>query len=107
MAPARADREAKSMGPVYVPSPDIVAREIEGEIVIVPLASGIGDLEDELYTLNETGRAIWKRLNGKKSVEVIVEELSSEFEGSREDIQTDVAGLLDELTKRKMVIKAN
>ena len=45
---------------IYVPSEDVVAREIEGEMIIVPIASGIGDMEDELYTLNETGKAIWK-----------------------------------------------
>jgi hypothetical protein len=33
----------------YVPSEDVVAREIEGELIIVPLAAGIGDMEDELF----------------------------------------------------------
>ena len=47
---------------VYAVSDDVVAREIEGEIIIVPLVAGIGDLEDELFTLNETGKAIWDRL---------------------------------------------
>jgi len=37
---------------VYAVSDDVVAREIEGEIIIVPLVAGIGDLEDELFTLN-------------------------------------------------------
>jgi hypothetical protein len=64
----------------YVPSDDIVAREIEGEIIIVPLVSGIGDMEDKLFTLNETGRAIWYRLDGQKSLKSVVEELSVEFE---------------------------
>ena len=45
---------------MYVPSEDIVAREIEGELIIVPLAAGIGDMEDELFSLNETGREIWE-----------------------------------------------
>ena len=53
------------MDAVYAPSEDVVAREIEGELIIVPLVAGIGDMEDELYTLNETGRAIWDRLDGK------------------------------------------
>jgi hypothetical protein len=44
---------------ICVPSDDVVAREIEGEIVIVPLVAGIGDAGDELYTLNENGQAIW------------------------------------------------
>ena len=52
--------EAKvDLDAIYAPSEDIVAREIEGELIIVPLVSGIGDMEDELYTMNETGRAIW------------------------------------------------
>jgi hypothetical protein len=53
------------LGKVYRPSEDVVVREIEGEVVIVPLTSGIGDLEDELFTLNETGRAIWSRIDGR------------------------------------------
>ena len=93
------------MNHIYVPSMDVVAREIEGEIVIVPLASGIGDLEDELYTLNETGRAIWKRLDGKRTLHAIAEELASEFDASIEEIERDVAGLVDELIRRKMLVE--
>jgi hypothetical protein len=44
---------------VFLPSNDVVAREIEGELIIIPLVANIGDLDEELYTLNETGRAIW------------------------------------------------
>jgi hypothetical protein len=89
---------------VYALSEDIVAREIEGELIIVPLVSGIGDLDDELFTLNETGRAIWDRLDGQKSLRGIVEELSGEFEDPEGEIQKDVIGLVGELLKRKMVV---
>lgn len=90
---------------VYAPSDEIVSREIEGEIIIVPLTSGIGDMEDDLYTLNETGRAIWDRLDGKKTVKEAVEELSSEFEAPFQEIEKDVMGLLEELLKRRMIIE--
>lgn len=43
---------------IYFLSQDVVARDIEGELIIVPLTSGIGDSEDEIFTLNDTGRAI-------------------------------------------------
>lgn len=89
----------------YGPSGDIVAREIEGEVVIVPLTSGVGDMEGELYTLNETGRAIWRKLDGTKKVREIVAELSEEFETPPEVLEADVAGLLAELLKRKMVVE--
>jgi len=89
----------------YIPSEDIVAREIEDELIIVPLISGIGDMEDELYTLNETGRAIWDRLDGKRSLKDIVNELSEKFESPAGEIDKDVIGLVEELLKRRMVVE--
>jgi hypothetical protein len=89
---------------VYVPSEDIVARVIEGELIIVPLVSGIGDMDDELFTLNETGRAIWSRLDGEKSLREIAAELASEFSTAPGVVEQDVLGLIAELVRRKMVI---
>jgi hypothetical protein len=90
----------------YIHSEDVVAREIEGELIIVPLVSGIGDAEDELFTLNETGRAIWKKLDGKKTVKKVIEELSEEFEAPAGEIGKDVVGLVEELLKRRMLVEA-
>jgi hypothetical protein len=89
----------------YGPSEDIVAREIEGEIIIVPLASGVGDIDDELYTLNETGRAIWKKLDGIRPLRAVVNELAGEFDAPLSVIEHDVTGLLGELVKRKMIVE--
>jgi len=89
---------------VYVLSKDIVSREIEGELIIVPLVSGIGDMEDDLFTLNEIGKTIWNRLDGQKNLKNIVEELSAEFEALEGEIEKDVIGLVEELLKRKMVV---
>ena len=92
---------------IYAPSEDIVTREIEGELIIVPLVSGIGDMEDELFTLKETGRAIWEKLDGKKSLKDVAEELSAEFEASSGEIETDVIGLAEELLKRRMLVEVS
>jgi len=92
---------------VYAPSKDIVARNIEGELIIVPLTSGIGDLEDELFTLNDTGKAIWKNLDGKKTVDDIVAALSKEYKSEPGEIKKDVIGLLEELVKRNIIVKKN
>ena len=94
-----------SLDATYVPSEDIVAREIEGELIIVPLVAGIGDMDDELFTLNETGRAIWDKLDGERSLEKVVKELSMEFEASEGEIEKDVMGLVQELLKRRIIIE--
>lgn len=84
-----------------------MAREIEGEIIIVPLTSGIGDADDELFTLNETGRAIWKRLDGKRMLQDVSRELSAEFECPAGEIERDVIGLAEELLKRRIVVEVS
>lgn len=89
---------------ICAPSEDVVAREIEGELIIVPLTSGIGDMEDELYTLNETGKAIWGKLDGARTLSQIASELAAEYSAPAADIERDVLGLATELARRKMVV---
>lgn len=90
----------------YVPSEDVVARVIEGELIIVPLTAGIGDLEDELYTLNETGKAVWDLLDGKMTLKDVAWKLSAEFEAPEGEIERDVLGLVTELYQRRMLVEA-
>ena len=90
---------------IYAKSKDLVEREIEGEIIIVPLTSGIGDLEDELFSLNEVGRDVWARIDGKRCVSEIVNELEEIYEIEREKIAADVLGFLGELEKRKLIVE--
>jgi hypothetical protein len=89
---------------VYFPSADVVVRKIEGETIIIPIVAGIGDLEDDLYTLNETGQAIWEKMDGKKSIQTIISELGAEYNESVELIQKDVVGIIGELARRKIII---
>ena len=97
------DVEAR-LDAVYAPSEDIVARSIEGELIIVPLVAGIGDLEDELYSLNETGKAVWDRLDGKKSMKEVLAELSAEFDAPAGEIERDLIGLVEELLRRRILV---
>lgn len=90
---------------VYTLSEDVVAREIEGELIIVPLVAGMADPDegDALFTLNETGRAVWNKLDGKRTPGEIAAELSREFDDTEGRIRTDVLGLMTELARRKMI----
>ena len=89
---------------VYTVSDNVVAREIEGEIIIVPLVSGIGDLEDELFTLNATGKAIWDKVDGRRRLADIITELAAEYPAPSGEIAADVLGLVAELVRRGMLV---
>jgi len=88
---------------VCIHSEDVVSREIEGELIIVPIASGIGDAEDELYTLNDTGREIWQQLDGKRTVREITADIAAHYNAPVDQITRDVLGLMTELSWRKIV----
>ena len=87
-------------------SDEIVVREIDGEFLLVPLGDGIGDMENELFALNSTGQAIWKKLDGKSSLRQITVALSKEYKASPRLIEGDILGLVRELVKRKILIEA-
>jgi hypothetical protein len=89
---------------VYGVSDEVVAREIAGEIIIVPLGRGIADLEDELFTLNEMGRVIWQKLHGRRSLNEVIEDLKGEWQGDDGEIEADVLGFIAELTRRRILV---
>lgn len=93
---------------VYMVSKDVVARDVQGEFIIIPISSNINmeNYEDAIFTLNNIGKAIWDRLDGQKNIRDIIKELSSDFEGTPEKIENDVIGFIQELLKRNIVVKA-
>jgi hypothetical protein len=101
-----APMEAKAdLNSVYSPSKDVVARDVHGEFIIIPITSGICELDDEIFSLNEAGKAIWSKLDGRKSLKEIAGALASEFDDSAAEIESDVLGLVKELLNRKMLVK--
>jgi hypothetical protein len=89
---------------IYRPSENIVARKIEGEIIIVPLTCSVGEAEDDLYTLNETGKDIWELLNGKLTMKEIVHRLTDLYEAPIAEIEKDVTALVGELLSRGILV---
>ncbi len=89
---------------VYVPSEEVVAREIQGEFIIIPITADAADSEEAIFTMNKTGKAIWDKLDGKNTLDNIAEKLRKEFKAKPEEIEKDVAGFTRELLKRKMIV---
>jgi len=90
----------------YTVSDELISREIEGEIIIVPLNQGIGSLDESLFTLNKTGKIIWDMLDGSKSIEQLIDYLVEKFNASKETIQLDVVEIITNLLDKGLVIKS-
>jgi hypothetical protein len=80
----------------------IVTRTIAHETVIVPVRTGIANL-NAIFTLNDVGSVIWARLDGKTSTADLVEAVTKEHEVSREEATRDVVEFLEALQRRGLV----
>lgn len=90
---------------ILVPSPDVVARRIGEETILVPVVAGIGDADDDLYTLRDIGQEIWGRLDGRLSLADLTEALCEDYEVSSEEALQDVMGFCSELLARKLLVR--
>jgi hypothetical protein len=90
---------------IYGHSPEIIARQIEETIVIVPLISGIGKLDEDLFSLNDTGKLIWEMLDGKSNVRDVIQKISTNYEENVIIIENDVIELLQMLLDKELIIE--
>ena len=84
------------MDRTFTQSQDFVQRDVAGECLLVPLRRQLSD-GNSIFVLNETGAALWRRLDGSRSVQEIMEDLSQEFDVTREQLEQDVPPLIEDL----------
>lgn len=63
---------------VYKKNEDVVTRDIDGELFLLPLIRTRDEI-NALFTLNETASRIWGMLDGKASLGQIKKRLVSEY----------------------------
>ena len=76
--------------PVYRRKAEIVARDIAGERLLVPIRGNLADLQ-QLFSLNPVAAHIWDALDGEKSLEEIRETLLARFDVPPEEAERDLA----------------
>lgn len=92
---------------VFKISEDIIVRKIENEILLIPLVAEIADLENEFITLNKTGKDVFERINGKKTLKEIEIEIARDYGVSQDEIEKDVVGFIKEMYEAKILNKVN
>ena len=78
----------------------VLARRLEQETVLLDLDSG------HYFDLDETGARVWAALAAEESPADLVAAFAEEFDAPRETIAADIAGLLGELERAGLVVRA-
>jgi len=79
-----------------------VSRTIAGDVIIVPVRGGVGDL-DAIFTLNSVGATIWKLIDGGTPIERLAAAVAREYEVSDATAGADVREFVDLLTRKGLL----
>ncbi len=90
---------------IYKQDPAIVARNIAGEMILVPIRQNVGDLES-IYLLNETALFAWQQFDGNHTLADIRNGLTAEFEVDEQQAGQDLLELVSDLERVGAVQKA-
>jgi len=91
---------------VLRPSPDVVARRVAGEYLLVPVRSGAAQM-DYIFTANEIGSVIFQLLDGRRGAKEIAYLVSQQFEVDEERAGADVLVFLGTLLEAGLVTPAD
>lgn len=81
----------------FAKNPDVIARAVENETVLLHLDSGV------YYKLNEVGRAVWDLLDGERDVAALVAAIMKDYDVSAETLTADLQQLFTELEREGLV----
>ena len=89
---------------IYRKDPAIVARQIAGEMILVPIRQNVGDLES-IYLLNETALFAWQMFDGALTLEGIRHQLTQEFDIDEPTAGQDLLELVAHLERVGALVK--
>lgn len=78
-------------------SPQVMARRVADEVVLLDLASG------HYFGLDAVGARAWELLVEGRALPQVVDTLADEYEVTREQLEADLARLLEELRAAGLV----
>ncbi len=87
---------------ILVKSENVVFRKIENEYILVPIVASAADVES-IFNLNETGAAVWERIDGVKKLSEIIEAIKSEYESDGSQVDDDVMAFANEMIEAKLI----
>ena len=79
-----------------------VSREIAGETIVVPICSGVADME-AVYTFNQLGGQLWRLLEERRAPEDLIAWVVQNFDVKPEQAASDVQSFLSDLREIGLV----
>lgn len=84
-----------------VNSPQVINETIDGEAIMINLATGA------YYSLDRVGGDVWTILEQGAAPDDVVTALQAKYDGSTDEMSTGVRTLLDQLAAEELIVEAD
>lgn len=84
----------------YITNPKTVAQRVAGALIVLQIETG------QYYSLEGVGERIWELVSQGKTLGMVAQSLSAEYDAPLEQILQDVVELTEELSREKLLLDA-
>jgi hypothetical protein len=77
---------------------EVASKVVDGEAIIINLANGI------YYSTDKVGALVWEHLLGGRSLEEVISSVTQRYDVTREQAESNVLELVQELVEEKLVV---
>ena len=95
-------KDAGSLKGIFRKLGEIVARDIAGETILVPVRGNLADMQ-RIFSLSPVAAFLWEQIDGRQDLEVILSKVIEDFEVEREDATSDLLEFITELLESGLI----
>jgi hypothetical protein len=85
----------------------VVIRKVGKDMILVPTVFKQDKFESEIFTTSKTGKLILDKLDGKRTLDTIIEDLAVKYGISHGEIEKDVFDFVCELKQKGLIFDVN
>ncbi|MGI6467583.1 MAG: PqqD family protein [Syntrophomonadaceae bacterium] len=83
---------------VLIKNQDVIWREVDGETVLLNPVTG------RYFGLNKVACSFWNKVDGKTTIDEIIDQMLEEYEVEREVLARDIEELVNTLTRFELLL---
>ena len=91
---------AISLADAFAPAPDVVFRDLDGEAVVLDLATGT------YFGLNASGTRMWQLIEQHRVLDAVAAAMAGEFDAPPGRIEADLLTFASRLELKKLLVRA-
>lgn len=87
---------------VFKQQDDVVARDIVGETILVPIRGKLADMQ-RIFSIDTTAEYIWRQIDGKSTLGTIYENVLDTFDVDQDQAREDMLSFINDLENNTLI----